>query len=116
MEKKLNNLVKMVRRRSRFDQPCKKIGNYWYSKHALDRQRERYIKDDELNAVLESPFRWERQSYSNRTTYYEEITGLFVVMDNYTNIIITVMEAEWRKKHKRWRNSSFKVIKPIRCA
>ena len=76
------------------------FGNLSLSKHAYDRIVSRRIRTDEIICSWKSQSTLCRKTRDNRTIYSNFEYGLFIVMDNNTNIIITIIKMEWRKHRK----------------
>ena len=74
-----------------------KLGRYLISEHALRRIKSRLIKEDEILFTLDSPDSVAYRSHHERTIVYHKLTDISVIIDNKTNIIVTVTETESRK-------------------
>jgi hypothetical protein len=109
--------VSSTTKRDRSNQIITKIGDLWYSEHAIKRKLERGIRDDELICIWASPWLWKNGSYQNRTRYYEADYGIILVIDNGTGIVVTIVESEWRKEYssrkKRYRRISHPRFIPL---
>ena len=87
-----------------YNQPVYYIGRLVLSKHAYDRMSLRKIRPDEIRCTWESQNTLCRTTRDNRTIYSNFEYGLFLVIDNSTNIIVTIIEMEWRKHRIGIRN------------
>jgi len=74
-----------------------RIGNHLVSNHALQRMSSRHIRNDELICSYEDPGLLFRYSYGNRTVYKNPVYNLYIVVDNITGIIVTVIPTEKRR-------------------
>lgn len=84
-------------------QPLTNIGGYKVSEHAKRRMRYRLIRDSELVYTLDGQESIYYQTYAHRTIIYNNLTGISVVQDNQTGIIITVTETDERRQRMRLR-------------
>lgn len=101
------------------------IGGYNFCKHALVRIQKRNIRKSDIFTTLDSIESIDYPTYNNRTIIHNHLTGLSVIVDNKTNIIITVTETETRKQYvtnkNKYRQFTINtvyypvVIPPIRC-
>jgi hypothetical protein len=85
-----------------------RIGNYLVSNHAVQRMNSRHIRHDELICSYEDPELLFRHSYGDRTVYKNPVYNLYIVVDNPTGIIVTVIPTERRRKNqnKRFHHNS----------
>ncbi len=79
------------------NQPLIKLGRYWICEHALRRIKSRLIKVDEILFTLESLDSVAYETHHERTIIYHKLTDISVIIDNKTNIIVTVTETDNRK-------------------
>ena len=86
-----------VRQGKLYNQTVYYIGRLALSKHAHDRILYRNIRPDEITCTWDSQNTLCKTSRDNRTIYSNLEYGLFLVVDNLTNIIVTIIEMEWRK-------------------
>lgn len=87
-----------------YNQTVYTIGRLALSKHAYNRIVFRKIRPDEIICTWCSQNTLCKNSRDNRTIYSNFEYGLFLVLDNYTNIIVTIIEMEWRKHRLGIRN------------
>ena len=100
-------------------QPLVQLGNYWICRHALQRIKSRLIKESEIRYTLESHDSVSYQTHHDRTIVYHALTEISVILDNKTNIIVTVTETDERKsrlvykKHLINQTSLKEVYRPV---
>jgi len=90
-------------------QPLINIGGYRVCEHAILRIHSRSIRDSEVIETLTSPDRREYPSRLNRTVIYNNDTGLSIIIDNLTKIIVTVTETTQRRKNMKLRKAIEKL-------
>ena len=96
-----------------YNQKLYNIDDLLLSKHAYDRITSRGIRSDEILCSWTSTSTLRKNTRENRTIYSNYEYGLFIVIDNNTNIIITIIEMEWRKYRTGIYNTQKKYgIKP----
>ena len=106
-------------------QPLTTIGGYSVCKHAIQRLKTRFIRESELLYTLDAVDSYCYQTHSDRTIVYNNCTGISVIVDNQTGIIITITETDERKQRMRLRKKlavqwgtmkCFRPPPPLRCA
>ena len=85
------------------------IGGYRVCEHAILRIHSRSIRDSEVIETLTSPDRREYPTRLNRSVIYNNNTGLSVIIDNLTKIIVTVTETTQRRKNMKVRKEIEKL-------
>ena len=109
------------------NQPLTNIDGYQVCEHAERRMRDRLIRDSELIYTLDGPESVGYDTYANRTIVYNKLTGISVIIDNGTGIIVTVTETDERRDRMRLRKKlayqsgamrvrAHRPPVPIRCA
>ena len=74
-----------------------RVGNHLVSNHAIQRMISRNIRKDELICSYEDPDLLCRPGYGDRTIYKNPVYNLYIVVDNHTGIIVTVIPTERRR-------------------
>ena len=109
------------------NQPLTEIGSYQVCVHAKRRMRDRLIRESEFLYTLDGPESIGYETYADRTIVYNSLTGISIILDNFTGIIITVTETDERRQRMRLRKKlayecgmlgpkCHRPPLPIRCA
>ena len=85
------------------------------SQHAYERILSRNIRPDEILCTWQSDNTLCRATRDIRSTFYNYEYGLFIIIDNITNIIVTIIEMEWRKYRPGIYNlqKKYGITKPL---
>ena len=89
-----------------------RIGNHLVSNHAIQRMNSRQIRYDELICSYEDPNLLFRCSYGDRTVYKNQVYNLYIVVDNVTGIIVTVIPTEKRRSIKKKKGDTQPLTSP----
>ena len=91
-------------------QPLIKIRQYLMCKHAYNRMKERVISESDLIYTLQDIDSLRYMTHTNRIILYNNITGISVIIDSKTNIIITITETDERRYRRRYQKKMARLM------